>query len=56
MEGLRALIESYFEAMELEFTIGEITFTLLDVFWAGVILSIIGLFIGKIVLFFNNRR
>lgn len=56
MEGLRALIESYFEVLDIEFTIGEISFTLLDVIWAGAILSIVGLFIGKILLFFNNRR
>lgn len=56
MEGLRALIESFFNVLDIEFTIGEVTFSLLDVVWSGAILSIVGLFIGKILLFFNNRR
>lgn len=56
MDGLRYMIEYYFEVLDIEFTVGTYTFTLFDVFVAGLILSIIGLFIGKVVLFFNNRR
>lgn len=39
-----------------DFTIDGVTFTLLDVFWGGVCLSIIGFGIGKIILFTEGDR
>lgn len=56
MNGLRSMVETFFNVLNIEYTIGEYTFSLLDVFFAGCLLSLIGLFIGKVVLFFNNRR
>lgn len=56
MGGLQSMVTEFFNVLSMPFMIGTYTFTLLDVFYAGLILSLIGLFIGKIILFFNNRR
>lgn len=56
VNDLKAFVEGFFNALDLEFEVGNYSFSLLDVFIAGVILSVIGYFIGKIVFFFNNRR
>lgn len=56
VNDLKAFVEGFFNALDIEFEVGNYSFSLLDVFIAGVILSVIGYFIGKIVFFFNNRR
>lgn len=54
--NLKDFVEGFFNALSIDFEVGNFTFSLLDVFFAGVILSVFGYFIGKVVFFFNNRR
>ena len=56
MEGISATINAIWNFVNTTFEHGAIAFSLFDVFCAGLILSLIGYFIGKIVLFINNRR
>lgn len=51
-----SMIEAYFRALNLQFHIMGITFTLLDVFYAGIILTLIGMALGKIFFFASNKR
>ena len=53
---MRELINAFWGVLHIEFTYLGITFTLYDVFIAGVILSIVGFFIGKIIFFVECRR
>ena len=54
--GLYYMILYLWNAVNIPFTYYGITFTFWDVIKAGIILTLIGLFIGKIIFFFNNRR
>lgn len=54
--GLYYMIIYLWGAINIPFTYFGITFTLWDVIKGGMILTLIGLFIGKIIFFFNNRR
>lgn len=51
-----SMFKAFFDVLDIEFTIMGISFTLLDVFYASVILSLIGLALGKIFFFALNRR
>lgn len=42
--------------MNYDFVYGQFTFSLWNVLEAGIVLSIIGLFIGKILFFVNEKR
>ena len=53
---MREMFQSFFDVLNIPFTIMGISFTLLDVFYAGIILSLIGLALGKIFFFALNRR
>lgn len=53
---MRNLINAFWTILQIPFTFMGVEFTLYDVFWAGVILSVIGFFIGKIIFFVENRR
>lgn len=50
------MVSAFFNVLNISYTIGGFTFTLLDVFEAGIILSIFGFFIGKIIFGVFNRR
>lgn len=50
------VISSLWTIVHLPITVDNLTFTLFDVFVAGLILSLVGLFIGKIIFFILNRR
>lgn len=53
---MRELINCFWQILHIDFTFMGITFDLYDVFVAGVILSVLGFFIGKIIFFVENRR
>ena len=54
--GFGDVVSSFFNVLNIPFHFMGITFTFLDVFWAGIILTLIGLAIGKIFFFVNNKR
>lgn len=56
MEGFYYTILSLWNFINTDFTYGSIAFSLFDVLCAGLILSLCGYFIGKIILFWTNRR
>lgn len=56
MGNIQALFNTFFNILNIDFTIGNMSFNLFDVFIASLILSVIGLFIGKIIFFLNNER
>lgn len=51
-----SVVQSYFNILQIQFTVGGFTFCLLDVLYASCLLSVFGLFIGKIIFFALNRR
>lgn len=53
---MQLFIEAFFDALDIEFNIGIYYFSLLDVFFGGVLFSVIGFAISKIFLFFTNKR
>lgn len=53
---MRDLVQAFFNILNIPFTFMGITFNLLDVFVAGLICSLFGLFLGKIIFFAMNRR
>lgn len=56
MYGIKATIECLWNIANISFSGFGISFTLFDVFCTGLILSVIGSFIGKIIFFLSNRR
>lgn len=56
MEGFYETIFALWNFFQYDMTYGDITFSFFDVFCAGLIFSLIGYFIGKIILFWTNRR
>ena len=53
---MREMFQGFFNVLNIPFTIMGISFTLLDVFYAAIICSLIGLALGKIFFFVFNER
>lgn len=56
MSYIKDVIDALWEIINIDFSVGYVSFTLWDVILCGSLLSLIGLIIGKIFLFALNRR
>lgn len=53
---MQELFTAFFNILNIQFTCCGITFTFLDIFYAGIILTIIGYFIGAVLLFALGKK
>ena len=56
VENLQEMVIVFFQIMDTPFTAGGVSFTLMDVFYAGLICTLFGSVIGMIFLFTQKRR
>ena len=56
MNPMIDVVSSFFNILNIEFSYGSVSFSLLDVIYASLMLTIFGLFIGKIIFFTLNKR
>lgn len=56
VEDLKEVFIYFFSIMDYDFVAGGVRFSLLDVFFAGGILSLVGSVIGLVFLFTQKRR
>lgn len=50
------VVTTFFNILNIQFTFSGVSFSLLDVFMTGCLLTVFGLFIGKIIFFTLNKR
>ena len=56
MNPMSDVVRAFFNILNIEFSYGTVSFSLLDVFYASLMLSVFGIFIGKIIFFALNKR
>ena len=56
VENLQEMVIVFFEIMDYPISAGGVSFTLMDVFYAGLICTLFGSVIGMIFLFTQKRR
>ena len=56
MNPMADVVRTFFNILDIEFSYGTVSFSLLDVVYASLLLTIFGLFIGKIIFFTLNKR
>ena len=56
VENLKSIFRTLFVILDYDFTAGGVSFSLMDVFFAGGILTLFGSVIGMVFLFTQKRR
>lgn len=53
---MREVVIAFFNILNIQFTYDGFSFSLLDVVYTSLLLTVFGLFIGKIIFFTLNKR